>query len=145
MKKKALLLAGVISAGLAMGNLSVYASEEIDPAVLEEGYTETGDGWTSTVTWTENDGMKIYGEFYYPEDYDASKTYPVVVMSHGFNATHTNQFEVAEWPQLMANEGYISYIFDFCGGSKRSRSHGEFTKMSVMTEVDDLKAVIDFV
>lgn len=146
MKKKKLILAALLlTAALTTGSSYVYAEMAETDVNTEEGYEETGDGWNSVVTWTANKDQKIYGEFYYPADFDETKTYPVIIMSHGFASSHEAQFEVADWPQLMAQNGYISYIYDFCGGSPYSISDGNFEDMSVMTEVDDLNHVIDFV
>ena len=41
--------------------------------------------------------------------------------------------------------GLQVYVFDFCGGSKKSRSGGTMLEMSIFTERDDLNAVIDFI
>ena len=43
----------------------------------------------------------------------------------------------------MAEAGIASYTFDFYGGSPTSRSGNDITKMSVLTEKEDLNAVID--
>ena len=144
-KRKAILASLLIAASLVTGSSTIFAENQEQAANTEEGYQETGDGWSSVVTWTSNEDQKIYGEFYYPEDFDETKTYPVIIMSHGFASSHEAQFEVADWPQLMAQNGYISYIYDFCGGSPYSLSDGAFEDMSVMTEVGDLNKVIDFV
>jgi len=145
MRRMAVLLAAA-AAALAL-SLSAGAAEteaETEDPTLAEGYTESGDGWTSVVAWADNDGQAIFGKFYYPEDFDESSTWPVVIMSHGFMSTHQT-FEKGEWAYTFAQEGYVSYIFDFCGGSKMSRSDGDFLDMSVMTEVSDLSAVMDYV
>lgn len=43
--------------------------------------------------------------------------------------------------------GYCAYTFDFCGGSvlKMGKSDGKTTDMSVLTEVQDLETVIEYV
>ena len=43
--------------------------------------------------------------------------------------------------------GYCAYCFDFCGGSvaRRGKSDGATTDMSVLTEVRDLEAVMEYV
>lgn len=146
MKKRSLIISVLLlAAAVNVGSMTAYAETEEDTVNIEEGYEETGDGWKSVVTWTANDDQNIYGEFYYPENFDETKTYPTVIMSHGFSSSHEQQFEIADWPQLLAQNGYVSYIFDFCGGSTYSYSDGDFMDMSVVTEVDDLNAVIDFV
>lgn len=67
---------------------------------------------------------------------------PVVIMSHGFTA---NMYSDADIVAPLTKNNIGAVIFDFCGGSLDSRSDGSFREMSVLTEVDDLKAVIDFV
>ena len=39
--------------------------------------------------------------------------------------------------------GYAAYCFDFCGGSSQSRSDGSTEEMTIFTEVEDLRAVVD--
>lgn len=144
--KKKYKIAGILAAALClcMIPVSVQAEEISEEKILQEGYMEEGDGWKSEVAWASNGEKRIYGEFYYPENFDKNDSYPVVIMSHGFMSTHAG-FEKADWAQMLAEEGYVGYIFDFCGGSKMSRSDMDFMEMSVMTEVSDLNAVIDFV
>ena len=43
----------------------------------------------------------------------------------------------------MAEEGYVTVCFDFCGGGWGSRSDGELLDMSVLTEKADLEAVLE--
>ena len=83
-----------------------------------------------------NNGKKIYGEFYMPEE----KVFPLVIISHGLGGTHEGSKDIAE---RFAKQGVGVFIFDFCGGSYESRSDGKTTEMSVLTEAQDLEAVID--
>lgn len=122
------------------------ASAADDIAATQEGYTETGDGYISVVAWCKNEAenRNIYGKFYYSEDFDETKTYPTIIMSHGLSVTH-EIYEKAGWVYLAARQGYVCYTFDFCGGSDRSLSDMDFMEMSVLTEKSDLYAVMDFV
>ena len=120
-----------------------YAEEAADPTV-EEGYTVEGEGFTSVVSWCKNGDLNIYGKFYYPEGFDASQKYPVVIMSHGLGS-RAEMVERAKWPKAVTEKGFIAYAFDFCGGGMNSLSDGDFMEMSVLTEASDLNAVIDFV
>ena len=140
MKKKTGL---ILAAALALCSTAAMAAQNED-AALEEGYTEEKDDCTSVVSWCKNGDMNIYGRFYYPEDFDESQTYPTIIMSHGLASTST-LVERANWPLRAAAEGFVVYTFDFCGGSINSNSDGEYLEMSVMTEVSDLNAVMDFV
>ena len=122
------------------------ASAEVGEAdvTIEEGYTEEGDGWTSVVSWCKNGDLNIYGKFYYPEGFDESGSYPVVIMSHGLGSAAA-MVEKSQWPQAMTAEGYVVYTFDFCGGGKKSNSDLTYLTMSVKTEISDLNAIMDFV
>lgn len=153
MNGKRLAAVMALTLGISAGGIQVFGEETANDAEASmenavddtaEGYTEEGDGYYSIVTWCQNEEKNIYGEFYYPEDFDESQTYPVIIMSHGLNVTH-EIYEKGEWVYLAAEQGYVCYVFDFCGGSTSSLSDMDFTEMSVMTEVSDLKAVMDFV
>ena len=61
--------------------------EESDNPEIEEGYTTELEGCTKVVSWCKNGDNNIYGQFYYPEDFDETKTYPVIIMSHGIGST----------------------------------------------------------
>ena len=85
-----------------------------------------------------NGGEDIYGVAYIP-DTDAAK-YPLIIFSHELGNTHTSGTDYAE---ALAAQGIAVYTFDFRNGSSASRSGNDMSKMSVMTEVSDLEAVID--
>lgn len=119
-------------------------SEESGNPEIEEGYTTELEGCTKVVSWCKNGDNNIYGQFYYPEDFDETKTYPVIIMSHGIGST-SQMVERAKWPEKAAQDGYVVYTFDFCGGSLNGNSDVDFMDMTVMTEKEDLSAVMDFV
>ena len=83
------------------------------------------------------DNKKIYSEYYIP-DVDS---YSVTVFSHGLGGVCEGSKDLAEH---FAQRGIGAFIFDFCGGSNESKSDGKTTEMSVLTEADDLCAVIDY-
>ncbi|MCR5783574.1 MAG: lysophospholipase [Clostridia bacterium] len=56
-----------------------------------------------------------------------------------------NSFMCRKYAELLAEMGYLAFIFDFCGGCLIGRSSGKTTDMSVLTEKDDLAAVIRYV
>lgn len=67
---------------------------------------------------------------------------PIAIVSHGFMAF---QDTVRQYAEAMAEMGYVSYCFDFCGGCViKGKSDGRTTEMSVLTEVEDLEAVIHY-
>lgn len=79
----------------------------------------------------------IRGYRYLPDRYYGK--IPVVIMSHGFTV---NMFTDADIVEPLTRKGFSVVIFDYPGGSLHSRSDGDFKEMSVMTEVQDLKAVV---
>lgn len=55
------------------------------------------------------------------------------------------QDTVRQYAVALAEMGYVSYCFDFCGGCViKGKSDGRTTEMSVLTEVKDLEAVIQY-
>lgn len=86
----------------------------------------------------ENGDNTIYGKVYYP---DVEGKFPAIIMSHGYNGANTDF--VAEG-QYYATNGYVAYAFDFCGGSGKSKSTGDTTEMSVMTEKSDVIAIFNY-
>lgn len=94
----------------------------------------------SNVNRTEQDccigGQTIRGFLYRP---DSPGKLPLVICSHGFGATSERE---APYAQALAEHGMAAYAYDFRGGAAGSRSDGDTTDMSVMTEVADLQAVL---
>jgi len=133
------LLALLLIVLLALSGMAL--AEEADPT-HEQGYTESGDGWTSVVTWMKNGDLNIFGKLYYPADFDESRTYPTIIMCHGTDATHAT-YEKGQWPMKMAQQGYISYVFDFCGGSQNSLSDLDVMELSGETMQADISAILD--
>lgn len=83
--------------------------------------------------------LTVRGTEYRP----AGEKLPAAIVSHGFM---DSQEGTRKYAIELATLGYVSYCFDFCGGSaRRNVSDGVTTEMSVLTEVEDLKAVIAYV
>ena len=85
--------------------------------------------------WLENEGQRIYGIAYIP---DVEGKLPLVILSHGLGGSYSSCLAEAE---QFASHGIAAFTFDFRGGGG-SRSDGDSTRMSVMTEVSDLEAVL---
>lgn len=86
----------------------------------------------------QREGLTIRGTEYRP----AGDNLPIAIVSHGFMAF---QDTVRHYAKLFAELGFASYCFDFCGGSVvKGKSDGKTTEMSVLTEVKDLEAVIEY-
>ena len=111
------------------GNSSA-ANAEDDPEP-----TPTPDPITVKDYYVEDGSKKIYGKIYTPEK---EGVYPAVIMCHGYNGVGTDFVTECTY---FAQNGYIAYAFDFCGGSGRSKSTGKSTDMTIFTEKDDLITV----
>ena len=86
----------------------------------------------------QRDSLTIRGTEYKPK----GDCLPIAIVSHGFMAF---QDTVRQYAKAMAEMGYVSYCFDFCGGCViKGKSDGSTTEMSVLTEVKDLEAVIRY-
>ena len=82
--------------------------------------------------------LTIRGTEYKPE----GENLPVAIVSHGFLV---NQNTVRQYAQALAELGYAAYCYDFCGGGIfGSKSDGKTTDMSVLTEISDLEAVVEY-
>ena len=82
----------------------------------------------------------IFGKLYLPQNGSGMK--PIAILAHGYNSSFR---ETEAYAQTLAMNGIAAYIFDFCGGSVNSRSEGKTTEMSVFTEADDVKAIVEAV
>lgn len=74
----------------------------------------------------------VFGNKSHPQD--------VVILSHGFMA---NERMCHKYAKLLAEMGYLSVTFDFCGGGIISRSDGHSQNMTIFTEIEDLRAVVE--
>ena len=83
-------------------------------------------------------GDDIYGVMCLPNV--EKETYPAVILSHGFGS---NAESCKPYAKIFAANGYAAYAFDFRGGGADSRSSGATTEMSVLTEAEDLTAVLE--
>ena len=89
----------------------------------------------------KRDGLTIRGTEYRPKITEGGKL-PVAIVSHGFMAF---QDTVRHYAKAFAEMGYLSYCFDFSGGCViKGKSDGKTTDMSVLTEVLDLEAVMEY-
>lgn len=91
-----------------------------------------------TVFSCKRDHLTIRGTEYKPK----GDNLPIAIVSHGFMAF---QDTVRHYAIALAELGYVSYCFDFCGGCViKGKSDGKTTEMSVLTEAKDLEAVIAY-
>lgn len=86
----------------------------------------------------QRNNLTIRGTEYKPVGTDL----PIAIVCHGFMAF---QATVKQYAIELSKMGYLTYTFDFCGGSViKGKSDGLTTEMSVLTEVKDLESVIDY-
>ncbi len=87
------------------------------------------------------DGLKIRGTVFRPEAPEGALL-PAAIVCHEFMA---NRLLSLPYAYNLAKNGYAAFCFDFNGGGIVSQSDGSSRNMSVLTEMDDLLAVMDFV
>lgn len=96
----------------------------------------------NTVTRSEftcvRDGLVIRGTQLRP----VGVKLPAVILSHGFNG---NRKGVLKYAEVVARWGYTAFCFDFCGGGPDTESDGQTYDMTVFSEKEDLKAVLQYV
>ncbi len=100
-------------------------------------YNETFQFETKEIKIPHNTGQ-IYATLYLPQ---TSGKRPAVIMSHGFGGSGRDFLMEGAY---FASHGWVALAFDFCGGAPNSRSTGKTSKMSVLTETEDLFAVLAY-
>ena len=106
------------------------------------------DGSVSeTPFFCERDGLRIRGMQYLPGGEQKKAAYPAIIVSHGFTG---NYMSVADYCRAFAQMGYASFSFNFCGGGRIDedaslKSDGNTTKTTILTQMEDLIAVKDYV
>lgn len=95
--------------------------------------------FTETPFSCQRGNLTIRGLEFRPE----GENLPVAIVCHGFMATQDTVFPYAK---ELARMGYCTFTFDFCGGCAggKGKSDGATTEMSVLTEVEDLEAVVAY-
>ena len=96
------------------------------------------EGITVEELCIQNGENSIYGKLYSPE---WEGRHPAIILCHGYNGTNNDFVNECRY---YAENGYIAYAFDFCGGSVNSKSSGKSTDMTIFTEKSDLLAVFDY-
>jgi uncharacterized protein len=124
--------------GETINGQEVFDEYQQDIQVEESEMEDTmGKYQIKEILW-ERDGMSIYGQAFIPANEKGK--YPTVIIGHGFTGTYRDNTNYAEF---LAENGYAAYVFDFCGGSNYTKSDGNTRDMSVITEVEDMKAVLE--
>lgn len=87
----------------------------------------------------KENNKEIYGKVYSPEK---EGKYPAIILSHGYNGANSDFVQDCTY---FAQNGYVAYAYDFCGGSTRSKSSGKSTDMTIFTEKEDLLSVFNYI
>ena len=120
------------------GNTAAISSPaEAGESTVPEQQRDDVPGHEEREIWCDKGGQEIYGIASIPK---GKGKFPLVIFSHGLASTHEDGKMYAD--RLVA-EGVAVYSFDFCGGADDSKSDGMTTEMSVMTEAEDLRTVLD--
>jgi len=90
----------------------------------------------------KDNNKNIYGKIYFPGEAKKENTYPAIILSHGYNGSNSDFEKECIY---FAQNGYIAYAYDFCGGSVNSKSSGRTTDMTVFTEKQDLLLVFNYI
>ncbi len=85
----------------------------------------------------EHSGRSVHGRLWVP---DKEGRCPLIIFSHGYNGSMDDFGKAAEF---FACQGYVAATISFCGGSTSDPSSFPSESMSVLTEADDLQAVVD--
>ena len=86
----------------------------------------------------KDNGKMVRGVIFRPDQ--AGEKFPTVIFSHGFGS---NYHEIIHHGSGYAESGIVCVMFDFCGGGEESTSDGTMLEMTVLTEAEDLEAVMD--
>lgn len=81
-------------------------------------------------------GRSVHGQLFLP---DGPGVHPTVLFSHGYNGCMTDFDGNAAW---LCQQGIAAISYTFCGGSTRDESGFPTTSMSLLTEKEDLLAVL---
>ncbi|MCR4940164.1 MAG: alpha/beta hydrolase [Treponemataceae bacterium] len=67
---------------------------------------------------------------------------PAIILSHGFLG---DEAPLSHYAEVMVKIGYTAVTFDFNGGGPKSTSSGNSIDMTVLTEKEDLLAVVKYI
>ena len=90
--------------------------------------------------FTKENGYKIAGKVFRPDD--SGRKYPTAIFSHGFGS---NYRELEHHGAVICGRQMNCVFFDYCGGGPDTLSDGTMHEMTVLTEADDLFAVVSAV
>lgn len=89
----------------------------------------------------DNHKNKLYGQLFYVEE-SLLHNCPLIILSHGYNCSYLQCIDTIT---ALCNEGFAVFGFDFVGGSVNSKSGGDTKNMSVLTEMENLNTVVNYI
>lgn len=146
MRKKICISMLMVALTLVVGcsnNVDQEKNVENKSEVTSEKKSEKETEKKETIVVEEliiKDGEKeIYGKIYKPAK---QGVYPAIILSHGYNGCNSDFIKECRY---YAENGYVAYAYDFCGGSTKSKSSGQSTNMTIFTEKADLITVFNYI
>ncbi len=122
-----------LTQGKMYGEISGKENGEVEIRIYRESVS-----FDREELWIEQGNKRIYGELYRSDK--GGEKQPIMIMSHGFNGSSEAMRYEAE---CMAKQGIAVYCYDFCGGGLDSKSTGKTTTMTIPSEQEDLKIVVE--
>ncbi|MCD8119560.1 MAG: alpha/beta hydrolase [Lachnospiraceae bacterium] len=91
--------------------------------------------------------LRIVGMQFYPDADSGDTRFPALIVSHGYTGNYS---DFIRFCRKFAQAGYAAFCFSFCGGGRfgqpeETKSDGDSRDMSVLSEVEDLMAVKEYV
>ncbi|MFV0506913.1 MAG: S9 family peptidase [Bacteroidales bacterium] len=131
-------------------NVSVYAINGTELRILEDNkaltdkISEANLPLKEFFSFTNSDGLKLNGWMMKPNDFDQSKTYPVLMTQYsGPNSQSATDRWSADWTTYMASQGYIVTSIDPRGTGARGEEFRKCTykQLGVLESADHISAV----
>lgn len=117
---------------------------KLPPVAERDGYVQEYPTLNATVKRFPNKKvLSIYSRLFTPKDFDESKSYGIIIMSHGHDAVSADGNNSVVKNAI--EQGMLAFSFDFCAASKFGKSEGEKETATNEDESDDLLCVTDYV
>ena len=122
-----------------------------DLKAADEGYNYEGSGYSCTVQHAVRGDVDIFGRMYYPADFEASRSYPVIVAAHGGSGT-ADVWDKSIAPKIVQQGECLVYAID--AQSETTSGRGSYSTPlegvepghnTVENYADDLDIAIDYV
>ena len=104
----------------SVSNLLKSGKKRVQPLRLFDGNTALGTATLGTCedwNFTNSRGDTVYGRLYLPENFDATKKYPMIVYYYGGCSPVSRYFESPYAPQMWNSMGYVAYIVEPSGAT----------------------------